>query len=259
VAMSELSPRQRALKEAFTEARGYWSPVWDQVLTLDPDFFEAYLNFSAVPWRHGVLEPKVREFIYIAIDASTTHLHAAGTRTHMRNALRLGATREEIMEVLQLISVLGIHSVTDGVPLLVEEMAAAGRSAELPQPGAGGEREARLKAEFTAARGYWSELWDHVLALSPDFFEAYMHFSSVPWKHGMLAPKVKEFIYIAIDAATTHLYAPGTRVHIRNAIRLGATRQEIMEVLELTSVLGIHSTTHGVPILLEELETAGKG
>ena len=156
------------------------------MLTLDPDFFEAYLNFSAVPWRHGVLEPKVREFIYIAIDASTTHLHAAGTRTHMRNALRLGATREEIMEVLQLISVLGIHSVTDGVPLLVEEMAAAGRSAELPQPGAGGEREARLKAEFTAARGYWSELWDHVLALSPDFFEAYMHFSSVPWKHGML-------------------------------------------------------------------------
>lgn len=256
--MSEFSSRQRALKQAFTEARGYWSPVWDQVLAVDPDFFEAYLNFSAVPWRHGVLEPKVREFIYIAIDASTTHLHADGTRTHMRNALRLGATRQEIMEVLQLISVLGIHSMTDGVPILVEEMAAAGRGAELPKPGEGGEREARLKAEFTTARGYWSEVWDNVLALSPDFFEAYMHFSSVPWKHGMLAPKVKEFIYIAIDAATTHLYAPGTRVHMRNAIRLGATQQEIMEVLELTSVLGIHSTTHGVPILLEEMLAAGK-
>jgi len=256
--MSELSPRQRALKEEFTRARGYWSPTWDQVLALDPDFFEAYLNFSSVPWRNGVLPPKVREFIYIAIDASTTHLHAAGTRTHMRNALRHGATRQEIMEVLQLISVLGIHSVTHGVPVLVEEMEAAGRGEELPKPGAGGEREARLKAEFTAARGYWSELWDNVLALSPDFFEAYMHFSSIPWRHGMLEPKVKEFIYIAIDAATTHLYAPGTRVHIRNAIGYGATRQEIMEVLELVSVLGIHSTTHGVPILLEELQAAGK-
>ena len=256
--MSELSPRQHALKEEFTRARGYWSPVWDQVLALDPDFFEAYLNFSSVPWRNGVLEPKVREFIYIAIDASTTHLHAAGTRTHVRNALRLGATRQEVMEVLQLISVLGIHSVTDGVPILVEEMATAGRGAELPKPGAGGEREARLKAEFTAARGYWSELWDNVLALSPDFFEAYMRFSSVPWKHGTLEPKVKEFIYVAIDAATTHLYAPGTRVHIRNAIRYGATRQEIMEVLELVSVLGIHSITHGVPILLEELTAAGE-
>ncbi len=125
--MSELSPRQRALKEAFTEARGYWSPVWDQVLALDPAFFEAYLNFSAVPWRHGVLEPKVSEFIYIAIDASTTHLHAEGTRTHMKNALRHGATQQEIMEVLQLISVLGIHSTTHGVPILLEELETAGK------------------------------------------------------------------------------------------------------------------------------------
>jgi alkylhydroperoxidase/carboxymuconolactone decarboxylase family protein YurZ len=95
--MDELSSRQCALKEAFTQARGYWSPTWDQVLALDADFFEAYMNFSAVPWRHGVLDPKVREFIYIAIDASTTHLHASGTRVHMKNALRYGATQQEIM------------------------------------------------------------------------------------------------------------------------------------------------------------------
>lgn len=37
-----------------------------------------------------------------------------------------------------------------------------------------------------------------------------MKFSSVPWKHGTLPPKVKEFIYIAIDAATTHLYDPAS-------------------------------------------------
>ena len=102
-------------------------------------------------------------------------------------------------------------------------------------------------------------VWDQMLTLDPEFFEAYVNFSAVPWRHGVLEPTVREFIYVAIDAATTHLYAPGTRVHIRNAIRLGATRQEIMEVLELTSVLSIHSTTHGVPILLEELQAAGKG
>jgi alkylhydroperoxidase/carboxymuconolactone decarboxylase family protein YurZ len=257
--MNDLTPRQSALKAEFIKARGYWSPTWDAVLALDADFFEAYMNFSAVPWRNGTLAPKVKEFIYIAIDASTTHLHASGTRVHMRNALQHGATREEIMEVLQLISVLGIHSCTHGVPILVDELRAAGREAELPRPGAGGEREARLKAEFTAARGYWSELWENVLALSPDFFEAYMRFSSVPWTHGRLEPKVKEFIYIAIDAATTHLYEPGTRIHVRNALRYGATREEIMEVFELVSVLGIHSTTHGVPILMEELRAAGQG
>jgi alkylhydroperoxidase/carboxymuconolactone decarboxylase family protein YurZ len=119
----ELSERQRELRESFVEARGYWNPFWDGLLSLDPDFFEAYLNFSAVPWRNGTLEPKMKELIYIAIDASTTHLYEPGLRTHMRNALGYGATKEEIMEVLELVSVLGIHSCTLGVPILLEELA----------------------------------------------------------------------------------------------------------------------------------------
>jgi alkylhydroperoxidase/carboxymuconolactone decarboxylase family protein YurZ len=67
---------------------------------------------------------------------------------------------------------------------------------------------------------------------------------------------VKEFIYIAIDASTTHLYEPGLRQHIRNALRYGATREEIMEIYELTSAVGIHTCTLGVPVLLEELQRA---
>ena len=120
-------------------------------------------------------------------------------------------------------------------------------------------RQEEIKEEFIRVRGAWSDTWEGVLRLDPEFLLAYLNFSAVPWRKNFLDDKVKEFIYIAIDAATTHLYAPGTRVHIRNAIRLGAARQEIMEVLELTSVLGIHSTTHGVPILLDELEKASKG
>jgi alkylhydroperoxidase/carboxymuconolactone decarboxylase family protein YurZ len=114
-----------------------------------------------------------------------------------------------------------------------------------------------LRDEFIEARGYWNEFWDGLLKLDPDFFKAYLNFSSVPWKTGVLEPKFKELIYIAIDASTTHLYEPGLRQHIRNALKHGATKEEIMEVLELTSVLGIHSCTMGVPVLLDELATAG--
>lgn len=247
--------RRARLKEEFVQARGYWSELWDDTLRLDPDFFESYLNFSSVPWRKGVLEPKVRELIYVAIDVSTTHLYDPGTRIHMRNALRYGATEAELMEVMELTSVLGIHSATSGVPILVEELKAAGRGDEIPSATLG-EREQRLKEQFTANRGYWSEVWDDVLRLSPDFFEAYMQFSSVPWKRGTLEPKIKEFIYIAIDVATTHLYDPGTRIHIRNALKYGATAKEIMEIFELVSVLGIHAITSGVPILVDEAASA---
>jgi alkylhydroperoxidase/carboxymuconolactone decarboxylase family protein YurZ len=56
-----------------------------------------------------------------------------------------------------------------------------------------------------------------------------------------------------MDAAATHLFEPGIRQHVRNALALGATREEIMEVIELVSVIGIHSCAVGVPILIEEL------
>jgi alkylhydroperoxidase/carboxymuconolactone decarboxylase family protein YurZ len=119
------------------------------------------------------------------------------------------------------------------------------------------QREAELKAAFVAARGYWSPLWDGVLRLDPAYFEAYLGFSALPWERGPLEPKVKELIYTAFDVSATHLYAPGLRLHIKNAIGYGATREEILEVMELASTLGMHACELGVPILLEELEAAG--
>ena len=47
-------------------------------------------------------------------------------------------------------------------------------------------------------------------------------------------------------------------MHVQNALRLGATVAEIMEVLQLTTAIGIHTVTEGVPILLEEARNAGK-
>lgn len=123
----ELTPEQKQLRDDFIEARGYWNEFWDGLLTLDPDFFKAYLAFSGVPWKKGPLEPKIKELIYIAIDAATTHLYEPGLRQHIKNALKYGATKEEIMEVLELVSVLGIHACTLGVPVLMEELVIAGQ------------------------------------------------------------------------------------------------------------------------------------
>ena len=58
-----LTPRQEDVKARFIEVRGTWSEAWEAVVRLDPDFLEAYLRFSAVPWRHGPLPPKVKAAI----------------------------------------------------------------------------------------------------------------------------------------------------------------------------------------------------
>jgi len=252
---TKLSERQRGLREEFLDARGYWNENWEELLTVDEDFFAAYLSFSSVPWKTGPLEPKVKEFVYIAVDAAATHLFTPGIRSHIKRALELGATTAEIMEVIELTSTLGIHAANIGVPILVEELEAAGQpvSRELDA------RQQEIKAQFEAKRGYWNPFWDEILLLAPEFFDSYTRFSSIAWENGPLEPKVKELIYTAFDVSCTHLYVKGLRAHIKNALGYGATREEIMEVIELASVVGIHATNVGVPILVEELAAAGGG
>ena len=254
--MAELDARRQKLKDAFVAARGYWSQLWDGVLELSPEFFEAYTVLSSVPWKHGTLPPKIKELIYVAVDASTTHLYNPGTRIHIANALKHGATRDEVMEVLEIVSVLGIHTMSTGLPILIDELRKSGRGAEVKEGALTAEQE-KLKQEFVTNRGYWNPVWELLLQHSPEFFDAYSRLSSVPWKHGTLEPKIRELIYVAIDAATTHLYLPGLRTHIRNALGHGAAVAEIMEVLQLASSIGIHTVTEGVPILLEEAKSAG--
>src|SRR6185295_8391166 len=141
--------RKKQLRDEFIDGRGYWSPFWDSLLDMDEDFFEAYMRFSSVPWKTGPLDPKIKEFVYIAVDAAATHLYVPGIRQHIKQALSLGASAAEIMEVLELTATLGIHACNIGVPILVEELAAAGQpvSRELST------RQEEIKAEFSEKRG----------------------------------------------------------------------------------------------------------
>ena len=63
-----------------------------------------------------------------------------------------------------------------------------------------------------------------------------------------------ELISIALDASVTHMYAPGTRRHIKGALEAGATPEEIMTVLQICVSIGVQTCAQGVPILAEELE-----
>lgn len=101
---------------------GEWNSAWDPMYALDPQWTEKFMDMGTLPMRKGVLDAKTVEFLAIAVDASCTHLYGPGVRRHIRKALDLGATREEITAVLQLVSVLGIHSMSLGAPLLVEEL-----------------------------------------------------------------------------------------------------------------------------------------
>lgn len=105
-------------------ARGSWNPLWDGLHELDPAWTEQFMAMGMQPWLSGVLEPKVIELLCIAVDASATHMYTPGVRRHIQTALELGATAAEVLEVLKLATLVGIHACNIGVPILVEELAA---------------------------------------------------------------------------------------------------------------------------------------
>jgi alkylhydroperoxidase/carboxymuconolactone decarboxylase family protein YurZ len=251
------SPATSSLQQkidAFVASGGHWPAALAPLVDSCPDFVLAYLDFAGSAYQRGPLEPKVKALVSLALDASVTHLYAPGIRRHCRDALRFGATKEELFEVLQLISVIGVHACVIGMPALEQKLTAyPGQALDLTH--ADTQRQS-IKREFAEKRGYWSPIWDGLLALDPDYFQSFTTFSSVPWVAGTLPPKVKEFVYIAVDVSVTHQYVPGTHVHIENALKYGASAAEVLEVMQLASSMGIHSFEVALPIVIEELARA---
>lgn len=241
------------LRSTFEEQFGYWSEGQEYLLQADPGFLETYLEFAGRPFESEALDPKTKALVHLTANANVTHLHEPAVERSLERALDAGATVEEIVQTLELNAAIGIHGLVEGVPVLVDE---AGRPTDVSDA----ERSAKDEAKqaFVDRRGYWSEIWDDVLELDHEFFSGYTEFSAYPYDRGPLTQKEKEFLYIAFDTSTTHLYLPGLRVHIRNALELGATRQEIMEVIEHTCTIGMQSLEVGLPLLADLLDERGE-
>jgi alkylhydroperoxidase/carboxymuconolactone decarboxylase family protein YurZ len=93
--------RADALIARMKEARGYIYPEWEFAARQDPEFVETYNRIYELGLGEGThVSAKVREFVAIALLAFRGS-DKAGLGAHMKRAMRLGATREELFEVLE--------------------------------------------------------------------------------------------------------------------------------------------------------------
>jgi alkylhydroperoxidase/carboxymuconolactone decarboxylase family protein YurZ len=239
------------LRAALVEALGDDARAVDALLALDPEAATRYLQMAAATRRHA-LEPKARCLIELAVVASPVHLIEPAIRAATARALRLGASKEELLDVLRLASVVGVHSLVPAIDLYVTEQ---GGSAAL-QEGASGAERARAQdvaAAFRQRRGYWPEGWADAALLASDYVDAYGAFSSLPAQSGQLPAKLRELILLAIDISPAHFYVPGATLHLRQALQQGATREEIIETFSIAALIGFNSMVIATPILREEL------
>jgi len=227
---------------------GPWEDAFGQLRQWDPAWADTCARMANDPWRSGVLPRKLVELIGLAVNAACTNLNPAGTRRHIHGALDAGATRDDILMILKMASVMAIHSCSLGAPILLEEAKAAGAQlrpkAAVPTPA----------CDQMRAIGQWNVAWDPFYAVDPGWTDAFMATGAGIYASGLLSAKEVELLSIAFDASYTHMYAPGTRRHIRGALAAGATIEEINEVLKLCVVQGVQACNLGVPILAEELD-----
>lgn len=232
--------------------RGTWPEARELLGEVDPAFVDRFEDLASHSMEGGPLDEKTAELVALASHAACTTVYEPEMRRFVGRALDAGATVEEVLGTLEMISAIGVHAVTEGVPVLVDE-------AGLPEDVTDEDREtqAALRSRFEEERGYWDELWDQVVRIDHDYFEAYLNFSAHPTETDLLDPLLREYVIIAADASTNHLYLPGLRIHVRNALAYGATREEIMSVIEIASCIGVNAVSGGLPVLVEEARRRG--
>jgi len=216
---------------------------WDRMARHDPAWAAA-VEALAQASAGASLDPKLVSLIRLNIDVTATHLYAPGVQRHLREALRMGATRGEIMAVFKLAAVIGIHALALGVPLLEAELARQGVPDEDSPT-----RGATPVTDAVRARGQFNPLWETLARWDHVWLERFLAMGLPLWTDGVLPPLWIEFLCISGDAAITHLYGHGTQRHIEAALALGATRQQVLDVLKIVSLQGLESMELALPML----------
>ncbi|MGE0170414.1 carboxymuconolactone decarboxylase family protein [Nocardioides sp.] len=216
---------------------------WADVQRLDSELARRLTDLAAAAWD-GPLPPVTRALILFAGAVTCSGVDRAEAERHVRLAISLGATSAQLAEVVELTCVLGVHTATMATPILLEELEAAGHVAPEATPAS-----ELVRSEFELRRGYWSPMWDAVANLAPRFLSAYLDFSSLPSERQALDARTRELVLVAVNAITTHLFADGTRVHIRNSLALGLNADEVMHVLRLLSGVSARSALVGFDVL----------
>jgi alkylhydroperoxidase/carboxymuconolactone decarboxylase family protein YurZ len=209
----------------------------DRMAAIMPQAHHAAAQFWRVPLEAPNLTSRMKELLLFAMHASAASLNEKSIKRQIDRALSAGATHEDLVDVLISIVALANHALYSSVPVLQDELRAAG--IEPKATIADMSKFAAAKERFIRIRQFWNADRDPLAERMPDYFGVLTDLSVASWEHGPLTRKEREFVCIAIDCTVAHTYGPGLRIHIRNALAQGATEAEILEIFQLAATMGL--------------------
>lgn len=252
----ELTGHALAVKEDFIRLRGFWVDEYDEMAILCPQFLEKLVATGSVVKETSTISPVLHHLLAVALDASITHLFHRGTRLHMRAALKLGATKQQLIEVIQIVSFLGMQSHLVALPIvldLLEDDDELKVMARRPRDAS----DDALRSKFVDMFGVWTDAHETMLGLSADYLPTYLEQVAIPYEGGGLTPRERALILFAANVSVTHLDETAIRNSATGALAAGCSGRDLVDVIRLASSLGMQSCVTSFPILLEEVDAMG--
>lgn len=220
---------------------------------LAPERHARLMKFYAASQSPGLLSPKLRHLLWIAVDAVPTHIYPPGIELHARLALDHGATVAEVVEALEIATTICERSFVHALPAVIEAAREAGAAVpDTARSLSGAERE--IRDAYVARDGAWPSGLDLALRLLPDYLGAQLRMNHGAGLPGGLDARSRALIFLAIHACPATLDMAGVRHHARRCLELGATTGELVEAVQCASGIGIHAYSMGMPAVNGALE-----
>lgn len=239
---------QEHIKEKYKERRGYWRAWNDVLLDKYPEFLEKYANYAGYPAEKGPLDQRMIELIYVALDVSSNHLYEPGVKTHLKKAMEAGATSNDIIHLLHIVSWQGLSCVFEGASILVDELKGGLDVEKIASEHNEVDRKDQLERIKLAFPGGENNL-EALSMLDPGYLDLVIDFISMAPSGGGLSDRERFVIETALHSSFTGFNQEGLRCAIRGALRSGSNFKELLQVIQLGAHLSVHGTALGANMI----------
>ncbi len=231
-------PARAQIKASFIAERGYWRPWVDTMLQACPGFVQQYARYAGHPARTGPLTPRMVELIYVALDASSSHLFESGLRTHMHKAREAGATDADVFDVLHLVAVQGVASAGQAADIL----------AELSGADAAAAIDASLRERIDTLGVAHALRLGSLARMDPGYVQVLLDFIEKGRPDAGLTAAERSVVQLALHACFTAFNPGAVRALVAAALAHGVAPAELLQAIQLGAHLAVHGSALGASV-----------
>jgi alkylhydroperoxidase/carboxymuconolactone decarboxylase family protein YurZ len=105
---------------------GPWGPFWEELSDRDPERLRSIVDYARVTGTTSHIGERDRHLILLGAAASLATIDRAAIAVHARNALRAGATPDQLRDILHAVTSMGCHAYFISLPALQETLRSIG-------------------------------------------------------------------------------------------------------------------------------------